>query len=66
MLYVDDHMLTFTTILVPNNKIPMVIFNDADLDSACECAIEAIWGYRGNVSNIYVQIIFVIGIIIGN
>lgn len=35
------------------NKIPMIIFNNADLDSACITAIEGVWGYQGNVRMIY-------------
>lgn len=32
-----------------SNKTPMIIFNDADLNSACVTAIDGIWGYQGKV-----------------
>ncbi|GJQ74649.1 putative aldehyde dehydrogenase [Trypoxylus dichotomus] len=34
-------------VAVPNSKTPLVILNDSDLDSACECAVSAIWEYGG-------------------
>ncbi|KRT80584.1 hypothetical protein AMK59_7258, partial [Oryctes borbonicus] len=40
--------LHFTqTVAVPNTKTPLIIFNDSDFDSACECAVSAVWEYGG-------------------
>lgn len=33
-------------------SVPILIFNDADLDSACLAAANGIWAYQGNVRNI--------------
>lgn len=31
------------------SKTPMIILNNADIDSACAVAVDGIWGYQGNV-----------------
>lgn len=35
--------------LVSSNKIPVVVFDNADLDSACTSIIDSAWGYQGLV-----------------
>ncbi|KAF2905459.1 hypothetical protein ILUMI_00715 [Ignelater luminosus] len=44
---------------VINSKSSMIVFNSADLDSACNCGINACWGYQGmlpwSVNTVLVQ-----------
>ncbi|XP_018580223.1 aldehyde dehydrogenase family 8 member A1 [Anoplophora glabripennis] len=57
--YVGSNILNKKILNLSSNKIPVIIFDNADLDSACTSIIDAAWGYQGllpwSVNTIIVQ-----------
>lgn len=45
-------LILFSYYLTEDEKLPIIIFSNSDLNSACRIVIEAVWGYCGLVNSL--------------